>query len=159
MTIHFLRAGAGRFGRETSDAGRLLVGAVSLCCVLTSATACASAQPYNPDHLPLAQVSEIGQVCRTIMGLPPGTTTQNFACQESLSHSYAELHAAGAMQQARAQCLARGLTPGELALSECELAPQPAGVTQAAYAAVDPPAKAPKSYLSVSNKEVHRREQ
>lgn len=159
MTIKFLLPSGRRFGRETSLASRPVVRALGLCCVLASATACASAQPYNPEHLPLTQMSQIRQVCRTVMGLPPGTTTQNVACEESLSQSFAALHASGEMQQARAQCVARGLRPGDLALSECELGPQPAAVTQAAYAAIDPPSKPPKSYLSVSNKEVHRREQ
>jgi hypothetical protein len=159
MTIHCFHPTAWRFGLEIFRANRPVIRALGLCCLMASATACASADPYNPDHLPLRQMSQIGQVCRTIMGLPPGTTTQNAACEESLSHSFAALHVAGEMQQARAQCLARGLKPGDLALSECELGPQPAGMTQAAYAAIDPPAKPPKSYLAVSNNEVHRREQ
>ena len=159
MTIKLLPPMAWRRGLETPGAGRGTIRTLSLCCLLASATACASAEPYNPEHLPLTQMSQIRQVCRTIMGLPPGTTTQNAACEESLSQSFAELHSAGEMQQARAQCLARGLKPGELPLAECELGPQPAGVTHAAYAAIDPPAKPPKSYLLVSNKEVHRREQ
>jgi len=159
MMLKSLLPIAMHFGPGPSGVGRPIVRTLGLCCALASATACASAQPYNPEHLPLAQVSQIGQVCRNIMGLPPGTTTQNAACDESLSHSFAALHGAGELQQARAQCLARGLKPGDLALAECELGPQPAAVTQAAYAAIDPPAKPPKSYLSVSNTEIHRREQ
>ena len=159
MTLNSLLPLAGRFGWRTSAARRPSVRAVGLCCVLATATACASTQPYNPEHLPLSQMSQIGQVCRTIMGLPAGTTTQNVACEESLSQSFAELHTAGEIQQARAECLARGLEPGQLPLAECELGPQPAGVTHAAYAAIDPPAKPPKSYLLVSNNEMHRREQ
>ena len=51
--------------------------------------ACAPTRPYNPDGLPPAQMSRIGEVCDRVMGLPPGLDTHYQGCQESLSRSLA----------------------------------------------------------------------
>jgi hypothetical protein len=107
--------------------------------------ACAPLAPYNPDRLPMQQMSRIGEICRDVMGLPAGPFTQYLACEESLSHSLA----------ARPPCEARGLKPNTVALAECELK----RTALASGAAAPLPAKAPRSYFSASNDETHRREQ
>jgi hypothetical protein len=58
-------------------------------CVSAGSAACAPVRPYNPDGLPPAQMSRIGEVCDRVMGLPPGYDTHYQGCQESLSHSLA----------------------------------------------------------------------
>jgi hypothetical protein len=60
-----------------------------ICVSVGSAAACASTTPYNPDGLPPAQMSRIGEICHRIMGLPAALDTHHQACQESLSHSLA----------------------------------------------------------------------
>jgi hypothetical protein len=120
-----------------------------------SLAACAPLAPYNPDRLPMQQMSRIGEICRVVMGLPAGPITQYLACEESLSHSLAARRDRGPMLAAHHACEAQGLKPNTAALAECEL-------NQTDFApggAAALPAKAPKSYFSASNDEVHRREQ
>jgi hypothetical protein len=117
--------------------------------------ACAPPAPYNPDRLPMQQMSRIGEICRDVMGLPAGPFTQYLACEESLSHSLAARRAGGPAPAARLSCEAGGLKPNTVALAECE----PKQTALAPGAAAPLPAKARGSYFSASNDEIHRREQ
>ena len=118
---------------------------------LGGACACGPLVPYNPDRLPMQQMNRIGEICRDVMGLPAGAFTHYLACEESLSRSLAGRREGGAMVAA---CQAQGLKPNTVALAECELKQ-----TEFALGGAAPLAKAPKSYFSASNDEVHRREQ
>jgi hypothetical protein len=121
----------------------------------TDLAACGPLAPYNPDRLPMQQISHIGEICRDVMGLPAGAFTHYLACEESLSHSLAARRDGGAMLAAHHACDAQGLKPNTVALAECE--PKQTEFAPGGAAAL--PAKAPKSYFSASNDEVHRREQ
>ena len=91
---------------------------------------CAPPAPYNPDRLPPAQMSRIGEICHRVMGLPAGLYTQYQACQESLSHALA------ARREVDAKTGAQASTALDAPL----------------------PATAARSYFSASNDEVDRRE-
>jgi hypothetical protein len=131
---------------------------------------CASAGPFNPDRLPVAQVSEIGDICHSVMGLPVSDSDAEYlACEQSLSHSARAVDEARGLQAARDACLAKGLKPGEVALSECELTSSkgqspighPAEIVTKTKLNL-PPTAAPapiKSYFRASSGEVFRREQ
>jgi hypothetical protein len=129
-------------------------------CTLATTAACASVV-YNPDHLAPDQLSQIGAVCQSVMGLPPATYSQHEACVESLSHAYVARLQSGRLLAARQDCLAHGLRPGTTALSECELDPAPQAATQNAppMLQVALPPHPPKSYFGASFDEIRRREQ
>jgi hypothetical protein len=116
-------------------------------CLSVGAAACAPMTPYNPDRLPPAQMSRIGEICHTVMGLPAGRDTHSLACQESLSRSLAARREVSAVV-ARRTCEARGVKSEPLA--QCGRPPQ----------TPDAPLPAPsaRSYFSASNDELHRRE-
>jgi hypothetical protein len=126
---------------------------------------CASAEPYNPARLAPAQLGQIQQICRSVMGIPVGIGLSS-DCVENLSGSAVALSQSNtqgqALAEARRTCLAKGLTPGDPALSTCELstvanASAPASrVVRIDAAALEKPAG---SYFYASFNEVRRREQ
>lgn len=136
--------------------GRICLATLGSACL----AACASPGPYNPDRLPTQQMSRIGEICRVVMGMPAGITTQGLACEESLSHSLAVRRDRAALLAARHTCRGQGLKLNTAALRECERHAAPSLLNQADFApgADAPlPTKAPRSYLYVSNAEVYRR--
>jgi hypothetical protein len=107
---------------------------LAIICLSAGTAACASVTPYNPEHLPPAQMSRISEICDTVMGLPAGLYTHYLACEESLSRS--------------------------LATRRKLQRPPHAMVAQADHSLAAPlPAPPVKSYFSASNDEIHRREQ
>jgi len=130
-------------------------------CALATTASCASVAVYNPEHLAPDELSQIGAVCQTAMGLPDGLYTQHYACVESLSHSFAARLNGGRLLAARQDCLAQGLSPGTAALSDCELPPRPQRVAEEARPAPATALPAPpaRSYFGASFDEIRRREQ
>jgi hypothetical protein len=139
---------------------RAVLLAVGACAVAATA-ACAAGAAYNPEQLPAAQLSQIGAVCQSVMGLPAATYSQHLACVESLSHSFAQRQKTAGVLAVRQDCLAQGLKPGTTALSDCELDSRPRGLTQDAPQLLQTalPSHPPKSYFGASFDEIRRREQ
>lgn len=136
--------------------GRICLATLGSACL----AACAPPAPYNPDRLPTQQMTRIREICRVVMGMPAGITTQGLACEESLSHSLAARRDRAAMLAARNTCQAQGLKLNTVALGACEHQAAPSLLKQADFAPggdAPLPTKAPKSYLYVSNEEVYRR--
>jgi hypothetical protein len=127
-------------------------------CLSVPSAGCAPLAPYNPDRLPPAQMSRIGDVCHAVMGLPVGLDAHYLACEESLSRSLAARREASALLAARQTCEARGLQSE--ALAQCEQSPpQPAAAQTDQVFDAPLPASPVKSYFSASNVEINRREQ
>jgi hypothetical protein len=127
---------------------------------------CASAGPYNPARLPQAELGQVHDICRSVMGVPVGTGLMTDCVGELSRLAAAQGQGRGeahALQNARRSCLARGLEPGRPALAECELdAASAHGTPAAQFTALQIDGAAPpqrvKSYLSASFAEVRRRE-
>ncbi|THD61340.1 hypothetical protein [Phenylobacterium sp.] len=114
----------------------------------------AQADPYIPGRLPAAQVTQVGEICRTTIGVPAGFELYS-NCVESLSTSAARLSREVAFQDARRDCLAKGL--GASALAQCEVATAASAAPLPKLAAnAQPPAK---SYFRASTREIRTREQ
>jgi hypothetical protein len=128
---------------------------------------CASAGPYNPANLEPAQLGQVQQICRSVMGIPSGIGLST-DCVGNLSQSAVALRPGDAqgraLEAARQACLGKGLTPGDPSLSVCELsgvsdhASPVAGLARVRIdtAALEKPAR---SYFYASFNEVRRREQ
>lgn len=102
-----------------------------------SVAACASEPTYNPQHLNAAQISQVDEICQTVMGLRPtdtltdnlwpgnpdqGSSTNEYrGCVASLSHSIGNIRAARAESQADQNCRAKGLEPGSSDFAICAL--------------------------------------
>ena len=90
----------------------------ALACV--SIAAYATEPTYNPQHLNAAQISQVDEICQTVMGLRPtdtltdnlwpgnpdhGSSTNEYrGCVASLSHSIGNIRAARAESQADQNC-------------------------------------------------------
>jgi hypothetical protein len=125
---------------------------------LAGLSGCASAGPYNPSDLPPPQLSQVQELCHSVMGIPPGIGLSS-DCVENLSNSAVALSGGRTLQGARRACLRKGLAPGQLALSQCELTAvsQPsAPEVRVDTSGLQRPAK---SYFNASFDEVRRREQ
>jgi hypothetical protein len=85
---------------------------------LGGACACGPLASYNPDRLPMQQMSRIGEICRDVMGLPAGAITHYLACEESLSHSIAARGDGGAAPGASAAPPAKALKSYFLATND-----------------------------------------
>jgi hypothetical protein len=85
---------------------------------------CASAGPYNPANLQPAQLGQVQQICRSVMGIPVGIGL-SADCVANLSASAAALRKGDAqvrsLETARRACLGKGLAAGDPSLSVCEL--------------------------------------
>jgi hypothetical protein len=130
---------------------------------IAGAGACASAGPYNPSQLPLTQLSQVQELCGSVMGIPAGIRLSS-DCVENLSGAAVAISQAQTLQEARRNCLAKGLAPGRPGLAECEVA----SVSQHADPASDGGAvrvdtsglqRPAKSYFDASFDELHKREQ
>jgi hypothetical protein len=144
--------------RRAALFGRAVITAVSAVTALAGAAACASAATYNPDNLPTARIDQIGAICQSVVGLEPGER-HYVDCMTSLSHSAWKLDRVRGMQDARDACLKKGLHPGEVALSECELQTFHSATLPTAYEATTPGPRAAKSYFYASTREIRNREQ
>jgi hypothetical protein len=129
--------------------------ALTAVCLAASSAACASVAPDNPDQLAPAQMSRIGEICHSVVGLSVGSGDYA-TCEESLAQTVAARRQAHAVEAARQGCETRGLRPATLAFAECELdAPPPAAQADSPLDdALAPPAQ---SDFSASNGEIHRR--
>ncbi|HEX3363814.1 hypothetical protein [Phenylobacterium sp.] len=144
-------------------AAGLLIGVVSIAAI----AGCATAGPYNPLRLAPAQLAQVHQICRSVMGIPDGLGL-SADCVANLSSSAVTLsqgRAHGvALDEARRACLGKGLAAGDPGLPVCELSTvsdHGAPAADAAIARIDtagltPPAR---SYFNASFDEVRRREQ
>lgn len=118
----------------------------------------AAAQSLNPENLAPARMAQIEGLCRSVIGLDPGE--EHFvACALSLSHSAWKLDRVRRMQGARDDCLAKGLKPGDVGLSQCELSVYHGGRKAAVEAADAPKPAAVKSLFYASAREIRNREQ
>lgn len=141
---------------------RTLASGSAAAALVAGSAACAPMAPYNPDRLPAEQMSRVGEICHTTMGLEANANSHYLACEESLSHALAARRDGGAIIATRHACEAQGLKPNTVALSECELHGAPRMLTQTDYAPGEvaaPAAKKTRSYFYASNDEVRRREQ
>jgi hypothetical protein len=111
-----------------------------------SLASCASTAPYNPNHLSADQISQVGEVCQTVMGFQPSealtdnlwpgnpdpaVSTNNYrGCIATLSNSLKQVAALRASRQAERECHAKGFDTGSSDLALCVLttgqAPVPA---------------------------------
>lgn len=123
----------------------------------------ASAEPYNPGGLDHNQLSEVGDVCQSVLRVRPGEE-HYVSCVESLSGAVRNLGQGQSLSRARDMCLQRGLAPDTPELAECTLrTSQAVGDAGPRYQqrhvwGAEPPG-ATKSYFSASPQEVYRREQ
>lgn len=147
------RAFTGRRYRESVTVA-LAVGA---CLALA---ACASTQPYNPNHLGADQLSQMGAICQTDLGfsasetltdnLWPGdpdassSTNRYRGCIATLSNSLARVGVARTAKQAEQDCLSQGLVPGSSDLARCVLTTE---VTSRSASGTELAALDPKPYL------------
>jgi hypothetical protein len=104
--------------------------------------------PYNPDRLDQGQVVQVGDVCRTVVGVEP-SEARYYACVGALSDSAKNLGRGRALQQARGDCLRRGYRAGSPDLDVCTVQ----SADRQRTAAPD------MSYAYAPQREVHRREE
>jgi hypothetical protein len=145
-----------RPSRLSARARALAAGLAGLAVV--AAAGCASAAPLNPDNLPAPRIAQIDGICRSVMGLEAGEE-HYVNCALSLSHSVYRLDRTRGMQTARDDCVAKGLKPGDVQLSECELSVFHAGAKPVAYSPALPAGPPAKSLFYASTTEIRHREQ
>jgi hypothetical protein len=124
---------------------------------------CASAGPYNPSHLPPRELSQVQELCGSVMGIPAGIGLSS-DCVESLSSAAVAISQAQTLQDARRGCLGKGLAPGQPGLAECEVTTVSQHAAPAfgqADVRVDTSRlqRPAKSYFNASFDDVRRREQ
>ena len=140
--------------------GRLVLGALASLALSAAGAGGALAGPYNPENLPADQIGQVGEICRSIMGLGPDERAFS-DCAASLSRSAAKLDRGADLRRAREDCMAKGLRRGDPALAQCEVAAtSDTGAPRlASPMAVPPHGAAPaRSYANVSWKEAHQRQ-
>lgn len=138
---------------------KTLVGLIAI----AGAASCASAGPYNPARLPPTQLSQVQELCGSVMGIPAGVRLSS-DCVESLSGSAVAISQARTLREARRGCLGKGLASGRPGLAECELTTvaQPTAAASArAGVRVDTAGlqRPATSYFNASFDDLHRREQ
>lgn len=136
-------------------------GALAVCAASLGLADCATAAPYNPENLPANQLSQVGTICETVVGVRRGEEHYD-ACVESLSGSLRNADDGRAMLEARGYCGAKGYAPGSPALAECVLR---ASETQVVSGSSEPGGGQPiaetpsTSYFATSPRESFRHEQ
>jgi hypothetical protein len=151
-------------GRERpAVARRTGVKAVIGLFAIAGAAGCVSAGPYNPSHLPPNQLSQVQELCGSVMGIPAGIRLWS-DCVESLSSSAVAISQARTLQEARRGCLGKGLASGQPGLAECQLttgSEPTAAASDRADVRVDTSGlqRPATSYFNASFGDVHRREQ
>jgi hypothetical protein len=178
-------AASGRDPINRMPRWRALTAAIACGVACAGVAACASAAPYNPDHLGSAQVARIAGICQFVMGLQPserpvwGThadtnvalgTSHFQGCVTSLSDSLQQVGTADAAAQADQDCRAKGFAPNSPDLAVCVLQALNTGSSVAAATRTpsSPPAQttatparmvAVGSFFYASPRETVRREQ
>jgi hypothetical protein len=141
--------------------------AVLVCAVASLSIAdCATAGPFNPAGIPSGQVTRVGQICQSVMGIEPGEE-HYYACVSSLSDSVKGLDQSDAMQRAHSACAERGLEPDSPGFAECVLRTSDAAALSGANLSDSGTAQAvsttdrrsSKSYFYTSPRDVFHREQ
>jgi len=122
---------------------------------LVISAGCAVAGPYNPDNLPAARVSRIGELCQSVIGVQPGEAHYD-ACVVSLTDSANRLGNGRALAQAREDCLQQALQLNAPALSGCTLRSDQEAAAAGKVSGLGE-ATAPKSYFYASPRDVRRR--
>ena len=140
----------------------LLVGVLASVALAGDSTA----GPFNPDRLAPDQILRVGQICTSVIGVQPGEEHYD-SCVASLSTSVRRRTRARALQSARSDCGAKGLTPDTPGMAECVLRSSASGQRSASSAtqgsAIDPSGGRPeavpaKSYFAASPGEMLDRE-
>src|ERR1700722_16746432 len=146
---HVSRITRGGAAATPSQAARLrrksaaiMAGAVAL----ASVAVCARAGPANPDSPAADPVVGVGEICQTVIRLPPGGA-QYESCVLSLADSLRSVGGDRALREAQGDCLDKGLAPDSRSLAGCIL---PSNDAQPGSS---------KSYFYVSQRVVSRREQ
>jgi hypothetical protein len=135
--------------------------AACLSALLLMSASGAAARTYNPSNLPQAQLTEVGDICKSVIRVSPHEERYS-SCVESLSNSLAKLGRGAALEQARNTCIAKGLKANTPELAEC--------VLSGSDSKADPPSPlrpvseltvpgAAKPYSYTSNENIFRREQ
>lgn len=130
--------------------------ALAAAALATGLASGASAAPYNPAGLPALQLAQVGELCRTAVGVKPGFTNYD-ACVESLSASVARLDRASVRQAAHGACAGQAVAGP--ALAQCELDAADRAAPTAARADAAPTAPPAKPYLMANARELRLREQ
>jgi hypothetical protein len=130
---------------------------------IAGAAGCASAGPYNPSGLPSTQLSQVQELCGSVMGIPAGIRLSS-DCVENLSNAAVAISQEQTLQDARRGCLGKGLAPGQPALAECEVttvSQHAAPASDRADVRVDTSGlqRPAKSYFNASFNDVRQREQ
>lgn len=125
-----------------------------------AAMAAGSAQAADPALARAPAARPPAEICVSVLGLEPGQRSFQ-DCADSLARSAASQRNAIALQQARRDCLAKGLQPGAPALAQCEVAATAEDTAPRARALpVSAVRRDPKlrSYFDVSAIEAHQRQ-
>lgn len=118
--------------------------------------ACASTQPYNPNHLSPARWSQVDQACQAVMSFKPSealtdnlwpgdpdtssSTNRYRGCIATLSNALTRAQATRVAKEAELDCLSQGFVPGSSDLARCVLTAkdQPLTTTETRLASLDP---------------------
>jgi hypothetical protein len=121
--------------------------------------ATAGAYPYNPDRLAEAPLGQIGHLCQAVIGVQP-PEERYFVCIASLSDSMKNIDRGQALEQARRDCLSKGLGGPDLAVCIVRSADQEhaSGPGLAMSGPMEEPGLS-KTYPYASQRELHRREE
>jgi hypothetical protein len=120
-----------------------------LCISSAAIAACATSAPYSSQHLSASRVSQVGEICQTVMGFEPSeplvdnlwpgdpdpesSTNKYRGCVASLSNSLVSAAAAGEESRADEVCRASGLQPGNSDFGVCV-----AQLVEASASTIDP---------------------
>jgi hypothetical protein len=125
----------------------------SACAVLAS---CASAPPYNPNHLSADQLSQVGEVCQNVLGFrasepltdnlwpynPDSSSSTNRyqGCIATLSNTLSQAELASTARQAEQDCRLQGFVAGSSGLARCVLGvkDEPGSPSNPLLASLDP---------------------
>jgi len=125
----------------TRDALPRAVSRSSVGVLIASASAvlasCASAPPYNPNHLSAEQLSQVGDVCQNVLDFhaseplkdnpwPYNPDTSSLSnryqgCIATLSNHLSQVEIARAASQAEQDCRSKGFVAGSSGLARCVL--------------------------------------
>jgi len=126
-----------------------------------AACATAGAYPYNPDRLAEAPLGQIGHLCQAVVGVQP-PEERYFVCVGSLSDSMKNIDRGRALEQARRDCLSKGLAPGGPDMAVCVVQSAKQEHASGPDLAMSRPMEEPglsRTYPYASEREVHRREE
>lgn len=135
--ISFPNSSAACARGQRSSSTRTVIPALLSAGACVTLAACASSAPYNPDHLSADRISQLGEVCQTVMGFQPSEAlTENLwpdnpdssvstnsyrGCIATLSDSLQQVAAVQASRQAERECHLKGFDTGSSDLALCAL--------------------------------------